>query len=492
MTCRERRCWTEQEDELLRDAVRKEDPDTHPPSKWHQIAKHVPNRTNKDCRKRWFAKFAAVVAKGGWSADEDERLIRAVETYGTKWSLVASEVVTRNNDQCAKRWSDTLNPSIDRTSWSPEEDAQLLQAVQVIGKSWTKIVKTYFPGRTGLSAKNRYCRLLRIMSDSSRGSRPRRRSATIGAQPYKGRRRSATGASVSSDSSSARRPSPDSPYSLFFPEYPDISNTTGLSSSSPSLGIQGFPSGADVTSQGWPADFLLPAFSGKQGLPGHILNTQISMDDLASLPQDLQASSSQRALFERMPSNPSFPPSSSQAARRLQSIPNQARVYGAGADPTGLVAGTWPAQARQSQLNSCASHSASSSFDMGILSASLAPPIQAGCRAQPAISSSPQSQPHSLFHMASPSRSSVTSASASPPMQKPYDLFPSQHSLAGSDFDMPSTYNASAGFSGSAGPYDGQTNTFGMPVPPAGCGGYDAASAAAYQWFVGKFEDNHA
>lgn len=31
----------------------------------------------------------------------------------------------------------------------------LLKAVAEHGKVWTKIVKTYFPGRTGLSAKNR-------------------------------------------------------------------------------------------------------------------------------------------------------------------------------------------------------------------------------------------------------------------------------------------------------------------------------------------------
>jgi hypothetical protein len=61
-----------------------EDPGANPPTKWHAIANHVPNRTNKDCRKRWWAQMATTVAKGGWSADEDERLCNAVEEYGTK------------------------------------------------------------------------------------------------------------------------------------------------------------------------------------------------------------------------------------------------------------------------------------------------------------------------------------------------------------------------------------------------------------------------
>ncbi|KAJ3888747.1 Homeodomain-like protein, partial [Lentinula edodes] len=122
---------------------------------WHAIAKHVPSRTNKDCRKRWFAKMASDVVKGGWAPEEDEKLVQAIEKYGTRWSLVSAYVQTRNSDQCAKRWTDTLNPMIDRTRWSAEADALLLNAVQEHGKLWTKIVRIYFPGRTGLAAKNR-------------------------------------------------------------------------------------------------------------------------------------------------------------------------------------------------------------------------------------------------------------------------------------------------------------------------------------------------
>jgi hypothetical protein len=198
MLCRERRSWTAKEDQLLRDAVQREDPDNSNPSRWHAIAKHVPNRTNKDCRKRWFAKMASDVVKGGWAPDEDEKLVKGIERYGTRWSLVASVVQTRNSDQCAKRWTDTLNPAIDRTTWSSEADERLLRAVEEHGKVWTKIVKTYFPGRTGLSAKNRYNSITRFNSDLSRGIRPRRKSTD--AQLYHISRKSE---SVSSSSSAS-------------------------------------------------------------------------------------------------------------------------------------------------------------------------------------------------------------------------------------------------------------------------------------------------
>ncbi|KAK7449167.1 hypothetical protein VKT23_013317 [Stygiomarasmius scandens] len=154
---RERRAWTREEDQLLYDAVVTEDPGSSVPSKWHDISVHVPGRSNKDCRKRWFSKLGSVgIVKGSWAPDEDERLKSAMEKYGPKWILIAAVVHTRNSDQCAKRWNDTLNPSIDRTNWSCEEDALLLEAVKKHGKLWSQIVKTYFPGRTGLSAKNRY------------------------------------------------------------------------------------------------------------------------------------------------------------------------------------------------------------------------------------------------------------------------------------------------------------------------------------------------
>ncbi|THG94124.1 hypothetical protein EW026_g7286 [Hermanssonia centrifuga] len=98
---RDRRAWTEEEDELLRAAIDQEDADASPPSKWHAIAKHIPHRTNKDCRKRWWAQMATRVSKGSWSTEEDERLFSAVDELGTKWAAVAGRVGTRNSGRSA-------------------------------------------------------------------------------------------------------------------------------------------------------------------------------------------------------------------------------------------------------------------------------------------------------------------------------------------------------------------------------------------------------
>ncbi|KAF9003570.1 Homeodomain-like protein [Cyathus striatus] len=136
--------------------IRTEHPEGSPPLRWLAIAKHVPGRTNKDCRKRWCTKMLVPAVKGGWSPEEDTLLVKAIEKYGTnRWPLVSSMVGTRKSCQCARRWYDTLNPSIDRTPWSKDDDAKLLAAVNNHGKKWSYIAKTFFSGRTGLATKNR-------------------------------------------------------------------------------------------------------------------------------------------------------------------------------------------------------------------------------------------------------------------------------------------------------------------------------------------------
>ncbi|EAQ89485.1 hypothetical protein CHGG_06104 [Chaetomium globosum CBS 148.51] len=146
------------------------------PISWHKVACHLPGRNNKDCRKRWHYSIANTIRKGTWMREEDERLREAVELYGTRWSKIAEAVGTRNGDQCWKRWYDCLDPRIDKSPWTPEEDALLLHLVSQTGRNWSDIVHQHFPARTSLAAKNRYSILRRkqdglpTSTSTSRGS----------------------------------------------------------------------------------------------------------------------------------------------------------------------------------------------------------------------------------------------------------------------------------------------------------------------------------
>lgn len=52
---------------------------------WTTIAKALPGRTNKDCRKRWTNHLVGGLKKGPWDTDEDDRLRCAIEEYGDQY-----------------------------------------------------------------------------------------------------------------------------------------------------------------------------------------------------------------------------------------------------------------------------------------------------------------------------------------------------------------------------------------------------------------------
>ncbi|KAF2142412.1 uncharacterized protein K452DRAFT_270047 [Aplosporella prunicola CBS 121167] len=154
------RKWTAQEDEELRLEVLSQLAEGEVKD-WCKIATRLPGRNNKDCRKRWHNAVAGGLRKGQWARAEDTLLKNAVARFGQKWTQVADLVGTRSADQCAKRWQQSLDPELDRSEWSSEENRILLEAVRTVGRHWTTIQKTHFPSRSKNGIKNRYTVLTR-------------------------------------------------------------------------------------------------------------------------------------------------------------------------------------------------------------------------------------------------------------------------------------------------------------------------------------------
>ncbi|OQR97259.1 hypothetical protein ACHHYP_12308 [Achlya hypogyna] len=67
----------------------------------------------------------------GWSRREDKRLIAAVKEQGkghkANWKLVAQSVRGRTAGACQARWNTELDPLVDRSPWTTELDAKLLE-----------------------------------------------------------------------------------------------------------------------------------------------------------------------------------------------------------------------------------------------------------------------------------------------------------------------------------------------------------------------------
>lgn len=96
---KERRKWTQKEDDILKIAVGKGQWYPRWPARtphrwaslieldveridWLSIAEHLPGRNNKECRKHWHQKFATNTNYGSWTDKEDERLHMAIGQHG--------------------------------------------------------------------------------------------------------------------------------------------------------------------------------------------------------------------------------------------------------------------------------------------------------------------------------------------------------------------------------------------------------------------------
>jgi hypothetical protein len=61
---------------------------------------------------------------------------------------VASVIPRRNNEQCRDRWGERLNPKVSKGKWTAEEDARLLSAVDEFGvKRWKEVSERVGGGR---------------------------------------------------------------------------------------------------------------------------------------------------------------------------------------------------------------------------------------------------------------------------------------------------------------------------------------------------------
>ncbi|KAJ5653598.1 hypothetical protein N7490_000601 [Penicillium lividum] len=167
-----RRVWSRLEDEKLLSLVQNlNDQRGKEGGNWSEISRHLPGRSNKDCRKRWFHSLDPALRKGRWSKEEDELLLAAYKRLGPAWKDIALLIEGRKDDQCAKRYNDILNPSArDRLkNWSAEEDQYLAAKVQELGHKWAAI-SAGLPGRPPLTCRNRWRRLSKELSRSDSAS----------------------------------------------------------------------------------------------------------------------------------------------------------------------------------------------------------------------------------------------------------------------------------------------------------------------------------
>lgn len=91
--------WNEQEDALLLEVIKERGP-----SNWNLIAESLPGRTGKQCRERWICKLSPAYKNDSWTTDEDDMLIKLQAQFGNKWAHIRSFLPGRSSVSIKNRW----------------------------------------------------------------------------------------------------------------------------------------------------------------------------------------------------------------------------------------------------------------------------------------------------------------------------------------------------------------------------------------------------
>ncbi|XP_010115977.1 PREDICTED: snRNA-activating protein complex subunit 4, partial [Chlamydotis macqueenii] len=165
-----RKEWTKDEDQMLLELVQEMRVGSHIPYK--KIAYYMEGRDSAQLIYRWTKSVDPSLKKGPWTPEEDAMLLAAVKKYGERdWYKIRTEVPGRSDAQCRDRYLKALHCDVKKGKWSLEEEEQLIELVEKHGLGhWSKIASE-LPHRTGSQCLSKW----KLMIGSKKRSRPTKR-----------------------------------------------------------------------------------------------------------------------------------------------------------------------------------------------------------------------------------------------------------------------------------------------------------------------------
>ncbi|POI33742.1 hypothetical protein CIB84_002507 [Bambusicola thoracicus] len=136
------------------------------------VAYYMEGRDSAQLIYRWTKSVDPSLKKGPWTPEEDAMLLAAVEKYGERdWYKIRTEVPGRSDAQCSDRYLKALHRDVKKGKWSLKEEEQLIDLVQKHGLGhWSKIASE-LPHRTRSQCLSKW----KIMIGSKKRSRSAKR-----------------------------------------------------------------------------------------------------------------------------------------------------------------------------------------------------------------------------------------------------------------------------------------------------------------------------
>ncbi|KAB5545107.1 hypothetical protein DKX38_013219 [Salix brachista] len=109
--------WTVEEDQILKSHVQK-----YGHSNWRALPKQAGlQRCGKSCRLRWVNYLRPDIKRGNFSDEEEETIIKLHEMLGNRWSVIASRLPGRTDNEIKNVWHTHLLKRVKQNGESKPE-----------------------------------------------------------------------------------------------------------------------------------------------------------------------------------------------------------------------------------------------------------------------------------------------------------------------------------------------------------------------------------
>lgn len=158
--------WSEHESLLLQQAYQMYH--NGPDRRWANMSEWLISKRVFRCptqiRHLWQKTQCPTLRTGRFDSDEDKRLVEAVtaqlrEQKAVSWQVVADAVSCRSSKQCREHWINVLDPTLNRTAFTAEEDATLLSLTRGCKHIQWSTVAQHFDRRPAQWCRKRYLAL---------------------------------------------------------------------------------------------------------------------------------------------------------------------------------------------------------------------------------------------------------------------------------------------------------------------------------------------